>query len=334
MRTRLGFVLSAALLATVVTAAPAQATTTITELGGLPGGLYHGAMAINDAGVAVGRSRADTAYERGVKYDGTPTEVPGPAGLTTRLTSINSSGTMSGSTGEPFVHSSATRFHSDGTYQVLQAVEGYPFASGQAIDDSGTVYGSIGNGNGSQLPVRWDAAGVPTVLAMPAGMTSASLTGAANGYAAGSVWAAGKDSQAVRWNPDGSVTVLTGLAQRAPTYGRAVNRHGEVVGEAYTDGSVSVLGVRWGADGTIITTYGANTHPRGLNDHGVAVGFETTTVYDNLPMRWDATGTALNLGRPAGARRVEAVDINNNGVIVGLTGESLAPVTALQWTVS
>ncbi|MCP2198015.1 hypothetical protein [Lentzea flava] len=331
MSRRLGFALSAALLATVVVTTPAHAAAT--DLGGLEGGTWHSAQAINDAGVAVGRSRASGKPERGVKYDGAPTEVAGPAGLNTRLTSINNNGVMAGSAFEPWVSSTATRFYPDGTYQLLDSYPGYAFASGQAIDDSGTVYGTVFDGNSSQLPVKWDGTGALTLLPMPDGMTSAVLTGASNGYAVGYVYALGRESTAVRWNPDGTFTRLAGLADRATSYARAVNRHGEVVGEAFTANNQAVSGVRWDVDGKIVTMYGhGNTHPRGINDHGVAVGFTTVTTSDNIPMRWDTSGNGTDLGRPNGARKAEAVSINNNGVIVGYTGEGTAPLTAVKWS--
>ena len=336
MSRRLGFALSAALLATVVVTTPAQAAT-ITYLGNLEGGTHHSATSINDAGVAVGRSTADGRPERAVKYNanGTVTELVGPAGANTRVTAINNRGYAAGSTFEPNVRSRAVRFDPDGGRVVLSSVWGYDFASAQAIDDNRAVYGTVTKADvSSQLPVRWDANGLLTTLRLPAGMTKAVVTGASNGYAVGYVYSQTSDSKAVRWNPDGSVTRLTGLDERAASLAWAVNRHGEVVGEAYSANNFGVLGVRWGLDGSIITEYGGNAHPRGINDHGVAVGFNTVAVGDNVPVRWSTTGAVLELGRPDGARRVEAVDINNDGVIVGYTGDNYSPLTALKWTVN
>ncbi|KJK52092.1 hypothetical protein UK23_05035 [Lentzea aerocolonigenes] len=329
MSRRLGFSLSAALLATVVVTTPAHAATT--DLGGLDGGTWHSAQAINDAGVVVGRSRADGKPERGVKYDGLPAEVAGPAGLETRLASINNSGVMAGSSFEPWVSSRATRFNPDGTYQVLDLYPGYARAAGVAIDDNGTVYGVVTDDNNPQLPVKWDATGALTRLPLPSGMNWGLVTGASNGYAVGYVLG-GFITRAVRWNPDGTVTELADLDGGNTSYARAVNRHGEVVGEAYTKNNYGVAGVRWDIDGKIVTMYGhGNTHPRGINDHGVAVGFTTVTTSDNFPKRWDADGTETDLGRPDGARKAEAVSINNNGVIVGYTGEYYSPLTAVKW---
>ncbi|HUQ55177.1 hypothetical protein [Lentzea sp.] len=334
MSRKLGFALSAALVATVVVTTPAHASVTITDLGGLPGSAFHSAASINDAGVAVGRSRSTSLPERAVRYGGSAAELVGPAGASTSVTSVNSSGAASGTTFDPFVSGRAIRFDPDGSHRVLDSYPGYEFASGQAIDDSGTVYGIVLNSSSSQLPVKWDLNGALTLLALPDGMTWAVVTGASNGYAVGYVTATGRHVQAMRWNPAGTVTRLAGLANRAESYARAVNRHGEVVGEAYTENNFAVVGVRWDITGSVITTYGGNTHPRGINDHGVAVGFTTVTTADNVPMRWSPNGDAFELGRPGGARKAEAVDINNEGVIVGHTGDVRAPLTAVKWTES
>ncbi|MFS8104958.1 hypothetical protein LFM09_48440 [Lentzea alba] len=337
MSRRLGLALSAALAATVVVAAPAHADVTMIELGGIEGSTRQSAWSINDAGVAVGESRYDDGSARAVRYgtDGTVKEIAGPAGTSTSARSINATGHVAGSSYVPSVRGSAVRFNPDGTRLVLGSVWGYSRASGQAIDENRNVYGLVFNPeSGPYLPVKWDTLGRATVLQMPAGMTTATITGASNGYASGSVWGTASDPVAVRWNPDGTVTVLTRLSERGASYARGVNRHGEVVGETFTEGNFAVLGVRWGADGSIITRYGANTHPRGLNDHGVAVGYEITTDYVHHPMRWTTTGEALELPRPSGATRASGADINNNGVIVGYTGDELSPQRALKWTVS
>ncbi len=127
------------------------------------------------------------------------------------MTSINSSGAVASSTFERFVRSRAIRFDPDGSYLVLDSYPGYDFASGQAIDDSGTVYGTVLDSGSSQLPVKWDLNGALTRLALPDGMTWAAVTGASNGYAVGHVFAPGLNAQAVRWNPGDATSPLTAV---------------------------------------------------------------------------------------------------------------------------
>ena len=142
------------------------------------------------------------------------------------MDAINSSGsavgTASGSSG-----SRALRFNPDGTHVVLSVPAGFTSTVGQAISDSGTVYGVATDVTRRQIPVSWSPAGVVTTLALPAGATWADLKNAsANGYVAGYVTGPGIATTAVRWNPDGSVTVLNGLAVDATTMTTAVNQLG------------------------------------------------------------------------------------------------------------
>ncbi len=66
------------------------------------------------------------------------------------------------------------------------------------------------------------------------------------GYVTGPTIAA----TAVRWNPDGSVTVLSGLAVDSIVMATAVNQLGEVVGFAM-DANLQSWGVWWSADGSL-----------------------------------------------------------------------------------
>jgi hypothetical protein len=328
---RLGFALSTALLATVVVTAPAQAATTVTELRGLSDSNW--ATSINDSGVAVGGSSGDGRPDRAVKWDaaGVPKELVGPTGASTTVRAINSRGVAAGTTTIPGTGTRAIRFNADGTRLVLGTAWGYPTAVGRDVDDSGVVYGLVSNADGGQLPVKWGVNGLLTTLRMPAGTTWAFLTGASsNGYAAGYVSGPGIPFLAVRWNPDGTVTSLARLADGEATSAQAVNSNGEVVGNA-NDGTGGAVGVRWNADGSV-TRYGTAAHPKGINDRGVAVG-HTYTANGEQPTRWSRDGEALDLGLPDGAKTAVAVDINNEGVIVGSAGGGFAIATALKWTV-
>ncbi len=84
MSRKLGFALSAALVATVAVTAPAHAIVVATDLGGLPGSTLHSAASVNESGVAVGRSRSNGQLERAVRYEGSAAELVGPAGRTPR----------------------------------------------------------------------------------------------------------------------------------------------------------------------------------------------------------------------------------------------------------
>ena len=327
MSRRLSFAVSTALLAAVVAAAPAHATTTITDLGGLPGSAANWVVSINDSGVAVGGSNIDGGHQlRAVKFDaGGASELAGPAGASSYLLAVNNYGAAAGLTNVG--GTKAIRFAADGTYQVLGVPFGYTHAHARAIDDSGTAYGIAGNGTTyAQIPVRWRPNGVLTSMKMPAGATWGYVTTAsANGYVTGYVSGLGPEFTAVRWNPDGSVTTLPPLAENGVTTAQAVNRNGDVVGNAH-DGEQS-FGVRWHADGSI-TKLAARVEPKSINDHGVTVGWAYHEG-KQLPFRWNDDGEKLELGLPEGTDSVYQLAINNEGVIVGSAGSG-----AYKWTVS
>ena len=325
MSRRVSFALSTALLAAAAVTTPAHAAVTITDLGGLPGATTHVATSVNDAGVAVGGAHSNGLPSRGVKYDGTATELAGPAGAGTTVDAINTAGSAVG-TASDSSGSRALRFNPDGTHVVLPVPTGFTSAVGQAISDSGTVYGVATDVTRRQIPVSWSPAGVVTTLALPAGATWAELKNAsANGYVAGYVTGPGIATTAVRWNPDGSVTVLNGLAVDATTMTTAVNQLGEVVGTAVTDNFQS-WGVRWNADGSL-HKYEQRFVPNSINDNGTVVG--STLVGNNqVPVLWERNGTRLALGLPTGVTTGGAWDINNNGVIVGAAGSR-----AVKWVV-
>ncbi|GHH30067.1 hypothetical protein [Lentzea cavernae] len=331
MSRRLSLALSAALLATVAVSASASArsTTTITDLGGLPSATETSVTSINDSGVAVGADYGD-GRNHAVKFDGAgASELVGPAGAHTYLTSVNNHGAAVGFTSLPGGATKPIRFNPDGSYVLLSVPFGYSYAHAFAINDGGATFGSaLGATDGRQIPVRWLPNGVLTSMKLPAGATWGRVTGASsNGYVSGFVSGPGMEQLAVRWNPDSSVTKLPRMSDGEPTTAQAVNRHGDVVGTGRFANGEGTFGVRWNADGSM-NKYGPNIEPKSINDDGVAVGF--TYVADKQhPYRWTKDGEELALGFPEGADSVTTLDINNAGVIVGSAGGR-----AYKWTVS
>lgn len=327
MSRRLFFALSAALLASVAVTAPAKADTTITDLGGLPGATGNRVYSINDSGVAVGASFGNNVL-RAVKFDGNgASELVGPASHVTRLYKVNNLGAAVGST---FVSSGTVpiRFNPDGTYVLLSVPFGFSTARATAIDDFGTAYGTATSEDGLQIPVRWRSNGILTSMKLPQGATWGYVTDASpNGYVSGLVSGSGLSTLAVRWNPDGSVTTLPRMADGEPTRAYAVNRHGDVVGTGKFSNDEGTFGVRWNADGSM-NKYGPDAEPQSINDQGVAVGWSPGESGPR-PYRWTKDGDELALGLPEGTDRVESIDINNSGVIVGTASDR-----AYKWVVS
>ncbi|GGN08974.1 hypothetical protein GCM10011609_55880 [Lentzea pudingi] len=321
MSRNFGMALSAALLATVVVAAPAHASTTAVELDRLPGTTEQEAAAINDAGVVAGSATIDGST-RAVKWDadGTVSAVGGP---NTKAKAVNSSGVIAGET-KVSGAAVAVRFDLDGTHTVLGAIPGHN-AVVTGVDDAGVVYGYSlePSGVGAWLAVRWDLTGVLTPLAVPDGTTTSQVSAVSpNGFATG--WVEGERSGAVRWNPDGSVTRLPGLEEHRRARGTGVNRHGDVVGTA--EYRSTMYSVRWNHDGTIIQFDGSG-RAAWINDEGVVVstvGFKA--------VRWSPTGERTDLRWPTGSYLGRVTAINSSGVVVGHSGDgTIDPKNAVKW---
>lgn len=332
MSRSVGFVLSAALVATVFVTTPAHADTTITEFSKLPGTTDQEATAINDAGVVVGSATVDGKV-RGVRWgsDGTVTDLGGPAGAEfVKPKAINSAGAVAAETSAPGSMTVPLRFNADGTHTVLDMASGHKIAYITGIDDSNAVYGwSLDNSNvDSWRAWRWDVNGVRTELPMPEGATSSQVNAVSpNGYATGWVYTINQPTQAVRWNPDGSFTLLPALPGGGQAMGLAVNRHGDVAGHAEV--GRDSYAVRWHRDGKL-TKLGSNSYLLSINDNGSVVG-----TVDYKATFWSATDEQRTFPWPEGEYIGRITGINNAGEIVGYTGyKQVVTVRALKWVIS
>jgi hypothetical protein len=280
------------------------------------------ALAVNDAGTAVGRSKkydvgVDKGY-RAVRWDA--------AG--TIATELGNLGTINGSTN----------------------------AEAYAVNASGTAVGSaklyVSNADKGIRAVRWDASGVPTELPNLGLTTSASKAyafainddGIAVGYSQKPGGLSNLGTRAVRWNSSGVVAELGNLGTTGGPYPTtnahavAVNAVGTAVGWAtkYVSGSlVGDRAVRWDASGTIATeldnlglsgSNSANTSAYAVNDANTAVGyaqkFDSGIDKGTRAIRWDGSGTAAtelgNLGLDANnSTSASAYAVNGAGTAVG-----------------
>lgn len=332
MSRSVGFVLSAALAATVFVTTPAHAATTITEFSKLPGTTGQEAAAINDAGVAVGSATVDGKV-RAVKWDtdGTVTDLGGPADAGfVRAKAINSTGVVAAETSAPGLTAVPLRLNLDGTYTLLSPAPGHPNTRVIGIDDAGTVYGwSLDNSNlDTWRAWRWDANGTRSELPMPQGASSSQVNAVSpNGFATGWVYTVGESTRPVRWNPDGSFTLLSALPGGGTAMGQAVNRHGDVAGQA--DTGTRSRTVKWDRDGKVIDL-GAQSYLVSIDGNGSVIG---TVNYK--PTFWSATNEQRELPWPEDEFVGRLTGMNHAGVIVGYTGyESLTPVRAFKWVVS
>lgn len=318
--------------ATVFVATPAHAATTITEFSKLPGTTGQEPAAINDAGVAVGSATVDGKV-RAVRWDtdGTVKDLGGPADAGfVRAKAINSTGVVAAETSAPGLVAVALRFNLDGTHTVLSSPPGHRNTRVTGIDDAGAVYGwSFEPSNlDTWRAWRWDANGTRSELPLPAGTSSSQVNAVSpNGFATGWVYTAGESTRAVRWNPNGSYTLLPGLPGGGRALGLGVNRYGDVAGQA--DIGNRSRTVKWDRNGKL-TELGDQSYIVSIDGNGSVVG---TVNYE--PVLWSTENEQRTLPWPDGEYIGRLTGINNAGVIVGYTGyESVSPVRAFKWVVS
>ncbi|MCG8926445.1 hypothetical protein [Lentzea sp. CC55] len=313
----LGIALSTALFVSVASA-PAHATTTVAALDRLPGATAHQAEAVNDAGVAVGTATVGGQI-RAVRWeaDGGIRDLGGPAGAPDiRAKAVNSAGVVAGQVGTK----AALRFDFDGTHTVLSTPPDRR-TTVTGIDDTGAVYGYyIDSVELTEwVAVRWDVHGVPTPLAVPAGTRFSQVNSVSpNGFATG--WIDDGTTRAVRWNPDGSYTLLDSPWGRS-SKGTGVNRHGDVVGES------EGRSVRWNSNGST-TEFSGNGRAAWIDDSGSAV-----STVNFKPYRWNAAGERTALPLPADTYIGRVTAVNGSGVAVGSAGDADEIAgTAVRWT--
>ncbi|TCC38010.1 hypothetical protein [Kribbella speibonae] len=176
---------------------------------------------------------------------------------------------------------------------------------------------------------------VATELRLPAGMPSnvfASLNASdsTGRYQVGSVQIDDVGTQRpLFWTDGGEPQVLEPLAGDRTTV-FDVNKHGTVLGETWDAAGAGQLWLY--SQGTVrklkAPAHTAGLTARALNDRGDVVGYGFDSVADRtVPIVWPAGGKPVLLRASASAY---AVDINENGVIVGSTWND-AGETGIVW---
>ena len=238
-------------------------------------------------------------------------------------------------------------------------------AAGGAWYDGSSEYGFRG--------ARWDTTGAAVVLGHlgtdgDGGTNSCAYGVNYTGLAVGSAdkYDSGSDFlgwRAVRWNASGTTaTELGNLGTDSDGYteseANAVNYAGMIVGYAtkYVNGnSKGNRAVRWDASGTAATELGnigvnnnnsTNAYANAVNDAGTAVGYAekrvSTTNYGFRAVRWDASGTATELGNigenGSGVTNAYAKAVNYAGTAVGYATTYVGGVAkgnrAVRWDAS
>ncbi|MFC7548878.1 hypothetical protein [Plantactinospora sp. GCM10030261] len=193
-----------------------------------------------------------------IRWDG---GVPQDLGVTdVDADAINAHGDIVGSSYDyEKNHYSAWRYR-DGRFTELPPLSPGHNATTHDLADDGTVVGTSSPvANRAGQPVVWSPEDVIRALAVPAGHDSGLITGIdADGTAVGSTFnrdpSAGSPSRAVRWAPDGSVTVLPAPPDGSGSGTSAVAiRNGHVIGAGRSDVDGADLALAWPPEATAPT---------------------------------------------------------------------------------
>ncbi|ALG10624.1 hypothetical protein [Kibdelosporangium phytohabitans] len=338
MRIGVTATLITALTSALAAAPPAAAgSSTITDLGTLPGDTSSTVSGLNQAGVVIGTSFARDASsviirERAVKWsaDGVITALPLPANGTnprSRPAGVNDSGVIAGSSygGQA---ERALRWNTDNTVTVLDPLPGDTSSRATAVTADGTVVGhSLGPGRPTRA-VRWSPGTTITQLPIPAGYTD-STGRAANdsNVVAGSTSGPNVPGRVLRWHPDGTSTDIS--AHVVIPY--IINNSGAIAGWGN-----SSRGVRLDPDGSTVDL-GSYAEPAAINATGAIAGNIGNIPYRHAA-RWAPDGTVSTLPSLPNDPYSLASDINDEGVTVGASSVLRSPFAmenhAVHWAAS
>ena len=278
-------------------------------------------------------------------------------------------GTMGGEFGTP---GSRAFLWENGTIRDLGVLPGMTYSSAEKINESGEVVGASGNGS-EQLAFVWTEAGGMRALSSLGGSHSGAHAINDHGDIAGESKVPGfnsTDIHAVVWR-NGVITDLDPVsAEGSRAWG--INNSGEVVGRfglrAFVwppGGPGHVLEPRTGvvdndnalgiddagrivgfrrrtADGQLVAylwtagvfrEWGSGSNATGINSRGQVVGVANGafTAGAGNPFIWE--GDERNLGLLPGMDRGQALDINDNGWVVGVVSALGGRSRAVLWKV-
>lgn len=299
---------------------PVQAQSyTFTDLGTI-GGNNSQAYGINNLGTVVGWSTTIGGASRATVWNGrNSTVLDTLGGSYSYAYSINNSGVAVGvSWGTGNAYASAAIWN--GTTPTA-----FNMQQGFDINSSGVVAGFI-NGQASV----WNG-NTSTNLGTLGGSTSIAWGINDSGVVAGYASTTGNAAiHATVWN--GNIATDLGTLGGSNSYAYRINNSGVVVGSSDITGNAATHATVWNSD--IATDLGGPGYSQanGINNLGAVVGWASTATGTNATLWMGGTTTDLNTFLDAstvnaGWRLVRALDINDQGVMVGDAENSLTGQT-------
>ncbi|MFJ5990488.1 hypothetical protein [Lentzea sp. NPDC092896] len=215
----------------------------------------------------------------------------------------------------------APQAHADTTITYLGGIPGATSSWALAVNELGVAVGGSGYGDGrTDRPVKFDGQGGATEFAGPAdGRTSVKAVNRF-GVAVGTTSGPSTGTRAIRFNADGSYSVLSvpfgfenslGLAidDRGTTYGIATNSNNQQIPVRWRpNGVLNAMKLPTGATWAYVSDAAANGHVAGYVS---GPGLPTTAV------RWNPDNTVTVLARLADGAMTSAQAVNQVGEVAG-----------------
>jgi uncharacterized membrane protein len=205
----------------------------------------------------------------------------------------------------------------------------YQFANG--VNDDGTIVGVVG-GTSRPHGAVWPRVGPPSLLPEPAGASFVyPMSIGNNGWVEGWTQMESGITRTLLWkgsDPSAEIVDLGQVGTKGQA-GKGINDAGMVAGTLHD------RAYRWqNGEYTMLGPAGSLSVGEAVNARGDVVGFIRNEGGNWTPTLWTADGRTVDLGFPPGANSGSAVDINNNGWIVGYAGTNGIFDRAVLWKVS
>jgi len=309
----------------------AQGPYVLIDLGTLPGGSFSEALALNEAGQAVGRSSAGsgddighaTLWQHGRAINlGTL-----PGGIFSFAYDINNRGqivgesSMSGGDCNPYPFTRCERafLWEHGVMKDLGTLGG-PISAAHAINERGDIAGMSYTAFGEVHAVLWRHGALIDLGALPGELEAWAVAINNSGQVVGI--SEGLTTRAFIWSH--GVMRIVGSTDGSFSEAIDINDRGQVLGAGDVAGTRPPV-IWYGPTTTVLGIEDAYSgRATGINNRGQAVG---TLTYlpneDRIPVLWDyGTIVRLPTAVPPPNYPIDGLpsDINNHGVIAGSTG--------------
>lgn len=240
---------------------------------------------------------------------------------------------------------------SPSTLQALQPVLGDMRARPAGFNHAGVVAGVSISANNTVRPVMWRN-NETNARTLPAGLlgldatncapsdVDAATTNPAMPNIAGNCPGTNGRPQPILWSA-GPLGTYASTALMLPsgalycTTSHAVA--GRILGNCDfgAQGGRAVLWSNPAVAPLVLSTNPSRNRGRDLNSNGAVIGSYMNSNGDSIPFYWDTTtNTRTDIPPLSGGFRVSAVDIGNNGVVVGTSDLSDGSSHAIRWTLS